>query len=69
MIKKILAHVWHYWKWLCVALVTSFVLLVLATAALDYFKGTSPQVPTPAELCIEEGGRWNANEFWCEKAA
>lgn len=66
MIKKILAQAWRYWKWICVALLTTYALLILATGIINFFKSPAPSKLSPAEHCIESGGRWNADTQSCE---
>ena len=64
---NILQSFWRYWKWLCVALMTSFVVLALAAAALHYFKSPAPS----REIgdCLDKGGTWDDGEGLCKTAA
>ncbi|HEU4837861.1 MAG TPA: hypothetical protein VFS88_00450 [Micavibrio sp.] len=65
---KLLSSFWRYWKWLCVALMTSFVMLALLAAAIQYFK--SPGENRKAiDACIEGGGTWDDGEGICKNAA
>ena len=58
---------WRYWKWLCVALMTSFVVLALAAAVVHYFK--SARVNDGAAACIDSGGTWDDGAGLCKSPA
>ena len=63
----IFKEIWRYWKWLCVALVSTTAILLLAATVLTYFN--PPDVPPPGrDVCIESGGTWNADTLSCERA-
>lgn len=65
---RLLSAFWRYWKWLCVALMTSFVLLAILAAAVQYFK--SPAADRKAiDACIDGGGAWDEGEGRCKTAA
>ena len=65
---KLLSAFWRYWKWLCVALMTSFVLLAIVAAIVNHFK--SPVEKRKAiESCIDSGGVWDDAESFCKTAA
>lgn len=65
---KLLSALWRYWKWLCVALLTSFAVLAVVAAIITSFK-LDPLDKTPIEHCIDTGGTWNAEEGVCRRAA
>lgn len=64
---NILQNFWRYWKWLCVALMTSFVVLALAAAVINHFK--SAPAGNGAAACIESGGTWDEGEGLCKAPA
>lgn len=67
---KMLSAFWRYWKWLCVALMTSFVVLALLAAAIHYFKSPSADDLRKAiDACIDGGGTWDDGEGFCKNAA
>lgn len=65
---NILQNFWRYWKWLCVALMTTFVLLYAAATIINYFKSPSEDKKMIGE-CIDRGGTWDAVENICKTAA
>lgn len=65
MMKKIAAEAWRYWKWLCVAFMTSVIVLGILAYLLGGFN-PAPVMPSPSEACIDNGGRWNADTESCE---
>ncbi len=65
---KLISAFWRYWKWLCVALMTSFVVLAILAALIASFK-LDPIDKTPIERCIDSGGSWDAGEGVCKNAA
>lgn len=69
MMKRVLKEAWRYWKWLCVASVTSFIVLVTLTYLLGGFADKTPPPLSPSEQCLDNGGRWNADTLDCEHAA
>lgn len=64
---KLLSAFWRYWKWLCVALMTSFVLLAILAAIVTYFK--MPEPDGHIRDCIESGGTWDDGEGLCKAPA
>jgi hypothetical protein len=64
---KLLPTFWRYWKWLCVALMTSFIVLAALAAAINHFKSSGPSGEIGA--CIEKGGTWDDMEGLCKSAA
>jgi hypothetical protein len=66
---KLLSAFWRYWKWLCVALMTSFVVLALLAAVLHYFKSPPGENRKTIDACIEGGGTWDDGEGLCKNAA
>ncbi len=64
----ILTHLWQYWKWLCVALMTTFVVFALAAAVINHFKSSAP-ASNGAAACIESGGTWDEGEQFCKAPA
>lgn len=65
---KLLSAFWRYWKWLCVALMTSFIILAILAAAVHYFK--SPAADRKAiDACLDRGGTWDDGEGICKIAA
>ncbi len=60
---NILQNFWRYWKWLCVALMTTFVVLALAAAVINHFK--SAPAESGAEACIESGGTCDEGGQFC----
>lgn len=65
---KLLSAFWRYWKWLCVALMTSFVLLALVAAAVHLFK--SPATDRKAiDACLDGGGTWDDGAGLCKAPA
>ena len=69
MIKNVLSEAWRYWKWLCVTMMTTTILLMIATWVLGGFKDQEAQELSPSEQCLDDGGRWNAETSDCEHAA
>jgi len=65
---KLLSAFWRYWKWVCVALMTSFVVLALLAAALQFFKSPSENRKA-IEGCLDRGGTWDDGEGLCKAAA
>ena len=65
--KKIGTEFWRYWKWLCIALVTTTVILFLLAAMLTNFNPFGPK-DDAANICIEGGGTWNADTSACHRA-
>ena len=57
---------WRYWKWLCVALMTSFVILFLLTWIISYFD--MPEPDSNIRECIEGGGTWDDENHLCKAA-
>lgn len=53
---NLLSSFWRYWKWLCVALMTSFVLLGLIALLVVNFE--MPEPDKAIRECIESGGIW-----------
>lgn len=66
--KDIFAALWRYWKFLCVALLTTFVVLFLLAAILGAFKSVQIHDDRPGK-CLDAGGTWNADEQMCKTAA
>lgn len=64
----ILMQFWRYWKWLCVALMTTFVVLALAAAVINHFKSSAP-ASNGAAACIESGGTWDEGGQFCKAPA
>lgn len=65
---KILAALWRYWKWLCVAIFTTFVVLYLLAALLGSFKSITINDDRP-QKCLDTGGAWNADDQRCHIAS
>ena len=65
---KLLSAFWRYWKWLCVALMTSFVLLALLAAILHFVKTPSSDREA-IEACLESGGTWDDGAGLCKAPA
>jgi len=63
----ILQSLWHYWKFLCVALVTSCVVLGVLALLLDGFE--IPEPDKDIRLCLESGGTWVQEEGLCKAPA
>ena len=59
---------WRYWKWLCVALMTSFVVLALLAAIITYVKPSA--IPREQiDACLDGGGAWDADTQSCKAPA
>lgn len=65
---NILKSFWTYWKWLCVALMTTFVILIIAAAILTWFKKPSADQKLIGD-CIDNGGSWDEERSECRSAA
>ena len=65
---KLLSAFWRYWKWLCVALMTSFVLLALLAAAIHLLKSPAPDRKV-IDACLDGGGTWDAGAGLCKAPA
>jgi hypothetical protein len=65
---KLLSAFWRYWKWLCVALMTSFVLLAIVAAIVHVVK-TPSQDRGVIDACIDNGGTWDAGAGLCKAPA
>jgi len=63
---NIAQHFWRYWKWLCVALVTTAVVLFLLATLVNFFKSSAGPDTAPPAQCIDQGGTWNAEEGRCQ---
>jgi hypothetical protein len=67
--KRIFLELWRYWKWLCVSLMTSFIVLGSLAYLLGGFDTASPPELSPAEQCLESSGTWNADVESCERVS
>lgn len=65
---KFLQMFWRYWKWLCVALGTTFILLFVLAAILNHFKQVHINDDRPVK-CLDAGGTWDAEEQQCRMAS
>lgn len=65
---KLLSAFWRYWQWLCVALVTTAVLLYALSIAVGYLKKNAPDKDLIGQ-CIENGGTWDEGKGVCKSAA
>jgi hypothetical protein len=63
---KFLKEFWQYWKWLCVALMTSFVILFVLSMIITHFQ--MPEPDKNIRECIESGGTWDADSLICKAA-
>ena len=63
----ILQNLWRYWKWLCVALLTTTLVLFLVATVLTNFKPFGDDDAAATE-CVDSGGTWNADTRACERA-
>lgn len=63
---KILNAFWRYWKWLCVALVTTCILLAIPAYFIMYMD--MPEPDRPVRECIESGGTWDDGAGICKAA-
>ena len=62
----ILKSFWHYWKWLCVALVSTVVVLYPLALVVQHFSGpdvTKEQI----SRCIDHGGTWDDEAKVCKQ--
>ncbi|MFA5593470.1 MAG: hypothetical protein WC989_09190 [Micavibrio sp.] len=68
MLKIIAKEFWRYWKWLCVAFVTTCIVLYLIATLVNQLK---PEADTQLEpqTCLETGGTWNDDAGECSYAA
>ena len=66
---KLWISIWHFWKWLCVALMTSFAVLALLAAFVTMFKSGSKIDKQTIEDCMDTGGTWDADAGKCKHAA
>ena len=64
---SVLKEMWRYWKWLCVALVTTCVVLGVLALLLGGFDKPEPDQHIGA--CIESGGTWVDEEGICKTPA
>jgi hypothetical protein len=64
----ILESFWHYWKSFSVWFCTAFVVLVIITTIVNYFKPSVPRVPA-SENCLIKGGTWDDDAKICKTAA
>lgn len=65
---NILSAAWRYWKWLCVALTTSFAVLFLLAAIVTHFKSSTSDKDSIGR-CIDSGGTWDDENQACKAAA
>ena len=65
---NILSAFWRYWKWVCVALMTTFVVLALAAALINWMKKPSADKRLISQ-CIDNGGTWDDDRAECRSAA
>ena len=63
---KVVKEFWRYWKFLCVALMTSFVILFLLAWIMTQFE--FPEPDKNIRECIESGGTWDDQELICKAA-
>ena len=63
---SIAKELWRYWKWLCVALMTSFVILFLFAWIVTGFE--MPEPDKHILECIESGGTWDDENLICKSA-
>ena len=68
-VMKLLSAFWRYWKWLCVALMTGFVILAVLAAAIHYLKSPAAENRKAIDACIGNGGIWDDGEGLCKNAA
>lgn len=63
-----LQKLWRYWKWLCMALRSTFVLLALLAGTITYFKSSAKANRDVIDECIDSGGTWDASTQECLRA-
>lgn len=65
---KILKALWRYWTWVCVALLSTAVVLYLLSALFGLLRPITIHDDRPGK-CIDAGGTWDAEEGLCKSPA